>query len=110
MKSIQQLSYSKELTLQSLIKMLADPVLMIAHFGRRQCYFNESIDEKYYLISMLIFAISFPGTWYKQTSLWQQFIGILADWFFIVAVVLFFGYATSYLDVFPRDMVTYPGC
>lgn len=106
MKSIQQLSYNKELTLQSLIKMLADPILMIATLVGLSAYFDESIDEKYYLIAMLIFAISFPGTWYKQTSLWQQFMGILADWVFIVAVVLFFGYATSYLDVFPSDMVT----
>lgn len=106
MKSTQQLIYSKELTIQSLVKMLADPVLMIATLVAISLYFNETIDEKYYLIAMLIFAISFPGTWYKQTSLWQQFVSILSDWFFIVAVVLFFGYATSYLDVFPKDMIT----
>jgi putative colanic acid biosynthesis UDP-glucose lipid carrier transferase len=34
-------------------------------------------------------------------------MGILTDWFFIVAVILFFGYSTSYLDIFPRDMITY---
>jgi putative colanic acid biosysnthesis UDP-glucose lipid carrier transferase len=107
MKPSQQLVYTKELTLQSLVKMLADPLLMIISLISLSLYFKESIDEKYYLISMLIFAISFPGTWYKHTSIWQQFIGILSDWFFIVAVILFFGYSTSYLNVFPKDMVTY---
>lgn len=106
MKSSQQLVYSKELTIQSLIKMLADPVLMIASMVVLAIYFGENIDERYYLISMLIFAISFPGTWYKQTSIWQQFMGIMMDWLFIVAVILFFGYSTSYLDIFPRDMIT----
>ena len=105
MKSSQPLVYSKELTIQSLVKMLADPVLMIASLVGLSFYFNEIIDEKYYLIAMLIFAISFPGTWYKNVSLWQQFMGILSDWFFIVAIMLFFGYSTSYLDMFPRDMV-----
>lgn len=106
MKSSQELVYSKELTIQSLIKMLADPVLMIASMVVLAIYFGETIDERYYLISMLIFAISFPGTWYKQTSIWQQFMGIMMDWLFIVAVILFFGYSTSYLDIFPRDMIT----
>lgn len=107
MKSSQQLVYSKELTIQSLIKMLADPVLMIVSLVALSIYFGETLDEKYYLIAMLIFAISFPGTWYKHTSIWQQFMGILTDWFFIVAVILFFGYSTSYLDIFPRDMISY---
>ena len=107
MKSNQQLVYTKELTIQSLIKMLADPVLMIASLIALSMYFNEVIDEKYYLISMLIFAISFPGTWYKHTSILQQFLGILTDWFFIVAVILFFGYSTSYMDVFPKNMIMY---
>jgi putative colanic acid biosysnthesis UDP-glucose lipid carrier transferase len=106
MKSNQPLIYSKELTIQSLIKMLADPVLMIACLISVSVYFGELIDEKYYLISMLIFAISFPGTWYKHTSIFQQFLGILTDWFFIVAVILFFGYSTSYMDVFPKNMIT----
>lgn len=107
MKSSQPLVYSKELTIQSLIKMLADPVLMIASLVMLSVYFGEKLDEKYYLIAMLIFAISFPGAWYKHTSIWQQFMGILTDWFFIVAVILFFGYSTSYLNVFPRNMIMY---
>ncbi|MDO8961715.1 MAG: undecaprenyl-phosphate glucose phosphotransferase [Methylophilus sp.] len=107
MKSSQQLVYSKELTLQSLIKMLADPVLMIASLVMLSVYFGETLDEKYYLIAMLIFAISFPGAWYKHTSIWQQFVGIVTDWFFIVAVILFFGYSTSYLNVFPQNLITY---
>ncbi len=106
-KNSQQLVYSKELTLQSLVKMLADPVLMIASLVMLSVYFGETLDEKYYLIAMLIFAISFPGAWYKHTSIWQQFMGILTDWFFIVAVILFFGYSTSYLNIFPRNMITY---
>ncbi|HAJ71821.1 MAG TPA: undecaprenyl-phosphate glucose phosphotransferase [Methylophilaceae bacterium] len=107
MKASQPLVYNKELTLQSLVKMLADPLLMIFSLVGLSLYFNEVIDEKYYLISMIIFAISFPGAWYKHTSIWQQFIGILSDWFFIVAVILFFGYSTSYLNVFPKDMIMY---
>jgi putative colanic acid biosynthesis UDP-glucose lipid carrier transferase len=107
MKTSQQLVYSKELTLQSLIKMLADPVLMIASLVMLSVYFGETLDEKYYLIAMLIFAISFPGAWYKHTSIWQQFVGIVTDWFFIVAVILFFGYSTSYLNVFPQNLITY---
>jgi putative colanic acid biosynthesis UDP-glucose lipid carrier transferase len=106
-KSSQQLVYSKELTLQSLVKMLADPVLMIVSLVALSVYFGETLDEKYYLIAMLIFAISFPGAWYKNTSIWQQFVGILTDWFFIVAVILFFGYSTSYLNVFPQNLITY---
>jgi len=46
MKSSQQLVYSKELTIQSLIKMLADPVLMIVSLVALSIY-CETLDEKY---------------------------------------------------------------
>jgi putative colanic acid biosysnthesis UDP-glucose lipid carrier transferase len=107
MQSNQKLINTKELTLQSLFKMLADPVLMIACFILLGVYFNQEIDDKYYLVTIIIFAISFPGSWFKTSSLWNQFVAIISDWLFIVLVTVFFGYATTYLTSFPRDMIIY---
>jgi len=107
MAASQKLINTKELTLQSLFKMLADPVLMIASFIFLGIYFNQEIDEKYYLVTIIIFAIAFPGAWYKSDSLWNQFIEVLSDWSFIVLVILFFGYSTTYLSAFPKDMIIY---
>lgn len=107
MSDKKQLINTKELTFQSLFKMLADPVLMIASFIVLGIYFNQEIDEKYYLVTIIIFAIAFPGSWYKSDSLWNQFVSILSDWSFIVMVIIFFGYSTSYLSAFPQDMILY---
>ena len=104
-KPAQKLSFNKELTFQSLIKMLIDPLLMILTLISLSVFFKEPVDAKYYVISMIVFAISFPATWHKTSSIWQQFSSILTDWVFIVGITLFFGYATNYLDVFPKLMV-----
>lgn len=67
--------------------------------------FQQNIDEKYFLIAILIFAVGFPGTWYDEKSKVQQLFNILSDWMFVVIVVLFIDYSTNYLQAFPRQMI-----
>lgn len=86
--------------------MLAEPLVMVATLFSLSLWFNQTLDEKYYLIAILIFAIGFPGTWYEEESKIQQLFNILSDWMFVVIVVLFIEYSTTYLKDFPKQMVT----
>ncbi|MFM9834972.1 MAG: undecaprenyl-phosphate glucose phosphotransferase [Methylophilaceae bacterium] len=101
----QKLSYNKELTPQTLIKMLIDPVLIILTLVALMFYFEEPITPKYFVAIMIIFALSFPGSWSRAKTLWEDVAYVFSSWIFIAGILLFFGYATSFLWSFPHEVV-----
>lgn len=105
MKSYLPEIQGKEITLQALFKMLAEPVLMVLMLVILSQHFNQTLDEKYYLIAILIFAVSFPGTWHNDKSIKDLFVSVFSDWLVVVGVVTFLGYFTNYLGLFPKQMI-----
>ena len=105
MKFRQKLSYSKELTPQSLVKMLIDPMLIISTLAVLMLYFEEPVEPKYFVAAMIIFALSFPGNWTRTENIWGDFAHVFSNWIFIAGILLFFGYATSFLWTFPREII-----
>ena len=107
MRYRQQLSYKKPLTLSLVIKMVLDPVLIISCLLGIAYYFDEYIGRDYLLLCLVIFALTFPGTWSKQASLRSEFNHTFTIWTILVGILLFFGYATSFLHHFQHDVVIY---
>jgi putative colanic acid biosynthesis UDP-glucose lipid carrier transferase len=105
MKYRQQLSYRKPLTATMLVKMTLDPFLIIASLLAVAAYFDESLDRNYLLLSLVIFALTFPGTWARRPSIRAEILHILATWPVLVGILIFFGYATDFLEHFYRDVV-----
>jgi putative colanic acid biosynthesis UDP-glucose lipid carrier transferase len=105
MRYRQQLSFRKPLTPAMAVKMLLDPTLIIASLFSIASYYGETIDRNYVLLSMVIFALTFPGTWAKRASIVSEAMHILASWPMLVGILLFFGYATTFLQHFTREVV-----
>ncbi|MBC7786859.1 MAG: undecaprenyl-phosphate glucose phosphotransferase [Methylophilaceae bacterium] len=101
----QKLSYSKELTPQTFIKMLIDPVLIIATLIGLTVYEREPLDPKYFVLFMIVFALSFPGNWSRGKTLRAEMEHIFSNWLFIVSFVIIFGYATGYINSFPHELM-----
>lgn len=101
----QKLSYSKELTPQTFIKMLIDPILIIATLIALTVYEREPLDPKYFVLSMIVFALSFPGNWSRGKTLRAEMEHIFSNWLFIVSFVIIFGYATGYINSFPHELM-----
>ncbi len=101
----QKLSYSKELTPQTFIKMLIDPILIIATLIGLTVYEREPLDPKYFVLSMIVFALSFPGNWSRGKTLRAEMEHIFSNWLFIVSFVIIFGYATGYINSFPHELM-----
>ena len=105
MRFQQQLTYRKQLTPTTLVKMLLDPAIIIGMLFAVCLFVGETIDREHLLLTLLVFALTFPGTWSKDSTLIAEFKHIFSSWPLLVGILLFFGYATGYLDVFSRDLV-----
>lgn len=101
----QQLSFNKALSLQKSIKILIDPVLMIMTLVMLATYFEGKLKSEYVVLSIMLFALSFPGSWVNSKSLKKEFSNTFGQWFLIVGILLFFGYATGYLSHFSQQVV-----
>ena len=101
MKFQQHLRFSKSLSLYSLIKILIDPILMIGVLLTLVYYFEEKIASQYIVLSILLFALSFPGDWENLKSIKQDIFNTLMQWLSLFVLIFFFGYATGLLQHFP---------
>ena len=105
MKFQQHLSFSKSLSPHMLIKILIDPVLMVATLFCLAIYFENRLPSEYVVLSILLFALSFPGSWVDSKSMKAEIWNTLEQWLLILGVLLVFGYATGLLDHFSRQVI-----
>jgi putative colanic acid biosynthesis UDP-glucose lipid carrier transferase len=101
----QHLSFNKSLSLHKLIKILIDPVLMIATLFFLVIYYEDRLPSQYVVLSILLFALSFPGSWANSKSFKSDVFNTFAQWFLIIGLLLFFGYVTGFLDYFSQDVI-----
>ncbi|MDP2071320.1 undecaprenyl-phosphate glucose phosphotransferase [Methylotenera sp.] len=107
MKYQQHLSFNKSLNHSLLIKMLIDPVLMIITLYFLTIYFENKLTSQYIVLSILLFALSFPGRWLNSKNFKNEFLDTFGQWFLIVGVLFFFGYATDYLNRFSHQVILF---
>lgn len=105
MRFQQQLSFNKALNFHTLIKILIDPVLMIATLLFFAVYYEDKLTSQYVVLSIMLFALSFPGSWQKASSFYEEIANTIGQWIVVVGVLLFFGYATNYLNQFTQQIV-----
>lgn len=101
----QQLSFNKTLNLNKLIKILIDPVLMIVLLFGLVISTEGNLGSHYIVLSILVFTLSFPGTWINSNNLSKDIFSTISQWFLIVGILLFFGYATTFLQIFSQQVI-----
>jgi putative colanic acid biosynthesis UDP-glucose lipid carrier transferase len=68
-------------------------------------YFEDRVTSQYVVLSIMLFALSFPGSWVKSKSFFEELFNTFRQWFFIIGILLFFGYATGYLNQFTQQVI-----
>ena len=101
----QKLSFSKSLTINQMIKILVDPVLIILMLFGLILLIEGQLSSHYIVLSIMVFALSFPGSWHNQGNFVKDMLATLSQWFLIVGILLFFGYATKYLPIFSSQVL-----
>jgi len=103
----QQLSFNKALSLHKLIKILIDPLLIVIVLFSEAIYFEGKLFSKYVVLSTILFALSFPGSWVNSKTIKEELLNTFGQWFQIVGILLSFGYITGFISNFPEEVVLF---
>ena len=105
MKFQQHLSFNRSLSLPLIIKILIDPVLMIMTLFFLAIYYEHKLTSQYVVLSIMLFALSFPGSWGNLKSFKEEFLSTFGQWFLVLGILLFFGYVTGFLNQYPQQVI-----
>ena len=88
--------------LLSVIELGLEPVALVFSLWGVAYYYEGALTGHYLLLSILLFAITFPGTGRLGLAPWQVVVACITDWAKTAALLLLTGFMTSYLHEFSR--------
>ena len=90
-------------SLLSLFESLVGPGALVFTLWGLAYYFEGMIPPAYLLLSIMVFALTFPGQARLQASVLAMVIDIALNWAWVAALLLVAGIATGYVREFSRD-------
>jgi putative colanic acid biosynthesis UDP-glucose lipid carrier transferase len=84
------------------IEAILDPTVLAASILMIGIDFEGRLLSSYLILSVLVFAITFPGTSRLQYSIGRVISGVIFNWFLIVSILLFLGLASKEINEFSR--------
>lgn len=96
---------SAKISLLSLGNAFLDPLLIILSLLVSVAWADENFDRSCVILALIAFSISFPGEARHDKSFRAATLDIVIGWAGIVVILVFFGYASDYLETFARDML-----
>jgi putative colanic acid biosynthesis UDP-glucose lipid carrier transferase len=97
----EQISLGKD-NLLSVFEALLTPAALIGTLWALSLRYEGEIPPAYLLLSVMVFAVTFPGKLRLQTGLWALAGDIVINWVWIAGLLALTGFATGYLDEFSR--------
>jgi putative colanic acid biosysnthesis UDP-glucose lipid carrier transferase len=94
-----------QLSVLSLLRVMLDPMLIIGCLIAVVSLSGEGFYNRYLVLALIVFSLTFPGNFPAATSRIAILREILLNWAIILMILLFFGYATQYLDAFPMNVM-----
>ena len=85
--------------------MSLDAVIAVSSLLAIASYFGEPFQGPYLILALIVFSLTFPGAVYNPRTLLGLARDVLLNWFIVLLILLFFGYASGYLSLFPAKMV-----
>ena len=92
-------------SLLNLIGMLLDPLTVIMSLYILALINESELTAPYLILSLLMFAMSFPGNAELNLPILRKIGHIVFDWLAKVGLLGFFGYASHYLKYFDTDVL-----
>lgn len=91
--------------LLNLVEAFLDPLTIIFSLFLVVLFKESELTPPYLILSLLIFAISFPGDAQLNMPILSRIRHIYFDWAVKVGLLAFFGYASRYLEFFDADVL-----
>lgn len=93
------------LSLTRLVTTFLDPLALVASLLAIAWYQGEPIEAPYVILALIVFSLSFPGRSYLTSTFGAMLRDVALGWFVLAFILFFFGYASGYLKVFPRELL-----
>lgn len=87
------------------LEMFLDPGALTLSLWALAMHFEGELLAPYLLLSVLLFAMTFPGTSRLNASIWRLIIDIAINWLWIAGLLFFLGFASRYLGIFSRELL-----
>lgn len=84
---------------------LADPIALILSLWMVAYFTQGHLTPEYLILSLMIFSLTLPGTVRIQMPIWKLASSIIVSWVIIFALLITFGYATGYINLFDRESI-----
>ncbi|WP_326533342.1 undecaprenyl-phosphate glucose phosphotransferase [Pseudorhodoferax sp.] len=87
----------------SFIEALIDPGMLVLTLWGLGVYHEGSLPPHYTILSVIVFAMTYPGTTHLRSPLRRLVGHTLINWASVAALLLVTGFATGYADEFSAD-------
>lgn len=88
-----------------LAEALLEPLALALSIWGVSFYFEGEVTIPSLILSLLTFSLTFPGHSRLHESIWRSIGDIFTSWILIASLILFFGYATKSLKLFPQEAI-----
>lgn len=78
-----------------LARIAIDPLVAIGMLFACLYIFREPFEGRYVILMVLVFALTFPGTWPRRSGFAALAADILSSWTVVIALLLLLGWATQ---------------
>ena len=99
------LAFRRQLSAPALLRLSLDAIIAVGSLLAIASYFGEPFQGPYLILALIVFSLTFPGAVYNPRTLLGLARDVLLNWFIVLLILLFFGYASGYLSLFPANMV-----
>jgi len=91
--------------LLSVFEMTVGPTALVFSLFGLAYYFEGQIGASYIVLSILVFALTFPGHARLQSSIYSGLVSILLTWCWIASLLGFLGVASGYIHEFSKSVL-----
>ncbi|WPB57923.1 undecaprenyl-phosphate glucose phosphotransferase [Xylophilus sp. GOD-11R] len=88
-----------------MIESILEPCVLIGSLWILAAHALGEVTAPYMVLSLIIFALTFPGLSRSQLPIWQLAARVMVSWVWIAALLLMGGYATRALPLFDTGVL-----
>jgi putative colanic acid biosysnthesis UDP-glucose lipid carrier transferase len=89
--------------LLNLFEMALEPLVLVLSLWGAALLTKGALGAHHMILSMIVFALTFPSEARLSQSAWRAIRNTLAGWLALSALLFFFGYASGLLEHFDED-------
>lgn len=91
--------------LLSMVEYSISPLVLSLSLWAVAFAFDGYLAPEYVVLSLVVFALTFPGSGMLPLPVWRVAGRVAANWLIVFGLLYAFGYASDYLSYFDRDIL-----